>query len=139
MKIFICILILFSFSDVSFSQGQDTTSNELVGTWILAAFKYTLPDTVINGNSKNFNSLKIFGNSHFVYIGKALPNHVFKRAGGGRYQTKGDLLLEIMDFSSLANMLGKSFQYKFKIEGDTYYQSGQINDIFIEEIWKRLE
>jgi hypothetical protein len=36
-------------------------------------------------------------------------------------------------------MLGKSFQFKYRIEEDTYYHSGKINDIFVEEVWKRLE
>jgi len=139
MKTLISIALLFCLSNFSMGQEQDTSKNELMGSWVLAAFKYTLPDTVITGSSKSFNSIKIFSKSHFVYIGKALPDHVFKRAGGGRYQIKGDQIMEIMDFSSLANMLGKSFQYKYRIEGDTYYHSGKINDIFVEEIWKRLE
>ena len=137
---FLLLAVLFiCLSNYSFGQQQDSSENKLMGSWVLAAFKYTLPDTVISGNSKIFNSLKIFGSSHFVYIGKALPDHVFKRAGGGRYQLNGDQLTEIMDFSSLSNMLGKKFQYKIRIEGDTYYHSGKINDIFVEEIWKRLE
>ncbi len=137
-KLLFIIIIIVSFSHHLTAQEQDTT-NQLQGTWVLAAFKYTLPDTVISGNSQAFNSLKIFGSSHFIYIGKSLPDHMFKRAGGGRYQLNGDQLTEIMDFSSLANMLGKAFQYKVKIEGNTYYHTGQINDIYVEEIWKKLE
>jgi hypothetical protein len=137
---FLFLITLFIYlSNHSVGQQQDSSNNKLIGTWVLAAFQYTLPDTVISGNSKIFNSLKIFGSSHFIYIAKSLPNHVFNRAGGGRYQLNGDQLREVMDFSSLSNMLGKSFQSKIKVEGDTYYHSGQINDIFVEEIWKRLE
>ena len=137
---FLLLITFFIFlSNHLVAQGQDSSKKKLIGTWVLAAFQYTLPDTVISGNSKMFNSLKIFGSSHFVYIAKSLPNHVFNRAGGGRYQLSGDQLTEVMDFSSLGNMLGKSFQYKIKVEGDTYYHSGKINDIFVEEIWKRLE
>ena len=132
-------MTLFIFlANFSFAQEQDS-NNKLKGIWVLAAFKYTLPDTVITGNSKVFNSMKIFSPSHFIYIGKALPDHVFKRAGGGRYQINGDQLKEIMDFSSLANMLGKTFKYKYRVEEDTYFHSGQINDIYVEEIWKKLE
>ncbi|NNL21066.1 MAG: hypothetical protein HKO83_07080 [Ignavibacteriaceae bacterium] len=140
MKIIPAITFIISLVLLSNSFAQEQESNTLLeGTWVLAAFKYTLPDTVITGNSKSFNSIKIFGKSHFTYIGKALPDHVFKRAGGGRYQLNGDQLTEIMDFSSLANMLGKTFKYKYRIEEDTYFHSGQINDLYVEEIWKKLE
>lgn len=138
-KLLLFIAILIYLSNHSIAQQQDSSNNKLIGTWVLAAFQYTLPDTVISGNSKIFNSLKIFSSSHFVYIAKSLPNHAFNRAGGGRYQLNDDQLTEVMDFSSLSNMLGKSFQYKIKVEGDTYYHSGKINDIFVEEIWKKLE
>lgn len=139
LKFLFLITLFIYLSNNSVGQQQDSSKNKLIGTWVLAAFQYTLPDTVISGNSKIFNSLKIFGSSHFIYIAKSLPNHVFNRAGGGRYQLNGDQLTEVMDFSSLSNMLGKSFQYKIKVEGDTYFHSGQINDIIVEEIWKRLE
>lgn len=138
MKNLKILVLLICFSFPLMAQQQDST-NKLIGSWALATFKYTLPDTVITGDSKVFNSIKIFSPSLFIYIGKSLPDHIFKRAGGGRYQINGDQLTEIMDFSSLGNMLGKAFQYKIKIEGNTYYQSGMINDIFIEEIWKKLE
>ena len=138
MKILATITLFIFLANFSLAQEQDS-NNKLKGTWVLAAFKYTLPDTVITGNSKAFNSMKIFDSSHFIYIGKALPDHIFKRAGGGRYQINGDQLTEIMDFSSLANMLGKTFKYKYRIEEDTYFHSGQINDIYVEEIWKKLE
>jgi hypothetical protein len=124
---------------INFAQSQTIENEKLAGAWALAVFKYTLPDTVISGNSKMFNSVKIFSNKYFSYVGKSLPDHIFKRAGGGRFELVGDQLTEVYDFSSIGNMLGKTFTFKCKIEGDTYYHTGQINDIFVEEVWKKLE
>lgn len=125
---------------LSFSAfGQEQADTRLVGTWGLISFKYTLPDTVITGNSSTFNSITIFGKSFFAYIGKTANDNVFKRAGGGRYKLTGEVLVEIMDYTSIANMLGKTFQFKCVIEGDTWYHSGQINNILVEEVWKKIE
>ncbi|MBT8378867.1 MAG: hypothetical protein KJN64_06540, partial [Ignavibacteria bacterium] len=66
MKIIPAITFIISLVLLSNSFAQEQESNTLLeGTWVLAAFKYTLPDTVITGNSKSFNSIKIFGKSHF--------------------------------------------------------------------------
>jgi hypothetical protein len=135
-SLFTALLFLIS---CSFISAQNTDNEKLVGSWALAVFKYTLPDTVISGDSKVFNSVKVLDKSYFAYVGKSLPDHIFKRAGAGRYELSGDTLTEIIDFSSIANMLGKTFKYKCRIEGDTWYISGLINDIYVEEIWKRLK
>ena len=137
MKSFVTI-ILFQLC-CNYLPAQNLDNEKLAGTWALAVFKYTLPDTVISGDSKVFNSVKVMDKSYFAYVGKSLPDHVFKRAGAGRFELHGDTLIEVIDFSSIANMLGKKFMYKCKIEGDTWYLSGQINDIYVEEIWKKLK
>lgn len=137
MKIFLTLffILIFLFPFQNFAQD----STKLIGTWELASYKYTLPDTVISGTNANFTSIKIISPLFFVYVGQTLPGKEFKRAGAGRYIVKGEVLQEHMMFSSIKNMLGKTFQYKCVVNGDSWYHSGQINDIFIEEIWKRVE
>ena len=129
------VLLIFFFPSEHFAQD----STKLIGTWELASYKYSLPDTVITGTNANFTSIKIISPLFFVYIGQTMPGKEFKRAGGGRYIVKGEVLQELMMFSSIENMLGKTYQYKCVVNGDSWYHSGQINDIFIEEIWKRVE
>jgi hypothetical protein len=136
MKFLLTAIVLFILSVASFGQNQIDT--RLVGTWGLISFKYTLPDTTISGNSSTFNSIKVINNTHFAYIGKTTQGNVFKRAGGGRYKLTGEVLVEIHDYANLANMLGKSFQFKCVIDGDTWFHSGQINEIFVEEVWKKI-
>jgi len=136
MKSFLTVVVLlfFLFPD---NFAQDST--KLIGTWELASYKYTLPDTVITGNGATFTSIKIVTPKFFVYIGQTMPAKEFKRAGGGRYLIKGEVLQELMMFSSIQNMLGKTFVYKCVVKEDTWYHAGKINNIFVEEVWKRVE
>ncbi len=129
------VILFFILTTGSFAQD----SLKLVGTWELVSYQYTLPDTVITGSTTNFTSIKIVTPLFFAYVGQTLPSKEFKRAGAGRYIVKNDLLQEFVMFSSIKNMLGKTFKYKCVIEGDKWYHSGQINEIFIEEIWKKVE
>jgi len=137
MKMFLAAFIVLFFLFPSSYFAQDST--KLIGTWELASYKYTLSDTVITGTNANFTSIKIITPKFFVYVGQTMPSKEFKRAGAGRYIVKGEVLQELMMFSSIQNMLGKTYQYKCVVNGDSWYHSGQINDIFIEEIWKKVE
>lgn len=137
MKMFLAVFILLFFLFPSEHFAQDST--KLIGTWELASYKYTLPDTVITGNGANFTSIKIVTPKFFVYIGQTMPSKEFKRAGGGRYMVNGEVLQELMMFSSIQNMLDKTFVYKCVVKEDTWYHAGKINDIFVEEVWKRVE
>jgi len=137
MKLYLAAFALLFFLFPSYHFAQDST--KLIGTWELVSYKYTLPDTVITGTNANFTYIKIITPQFFVYVGQTMPTKEFKRAGGGRYMVKGDMLQELMMFSSIQNMLGKTYKYKCAVNGDSWYHSGQINNIFIEEIWKRVE
>ena len=137
MKMFLTIFTFLIFFFPSEHFAQDST--KLIGTWELASYKYTLPDTVITGTNTSFTSIKIITPRFFVYVGQTMPAKEFKRAGAGRYMVKGEVLQELMMFSSIKNMLGKTFQYRCVVNGNTWYHSGKINDLYIEEIWKRIE
>ncbi|NNG27027.1 MAG: hypothetical protein HKM87_05840, partial [Ignavibacteriaceae bacterium] len=119
MKLFLAAftLVIFFFPSEHFAQD----STKLIGTWELASYKYTLPDTVITGTGANFTSIKIVTPQFFVYVGQTMPAKEFKRAGGGRYMVKGEVLQELMMFSSIQNMLGKTYQYKCAVKEDTWY------------------
>ena len=114
-------------------------SNPLEGSWGLVSFKYTLPDTVLIGNANTFNSIQIFSKTYFSYVGRTTQDNAFKRAGGGRYKLSGDTLTLLIDYSSIPNMLGKAFKFKCTFDGNKWYHSGQINDIYVEELWQKLE
>jgi hypothetical protein len=94
-------------------------AKELVGTWILAG----TPDKVGEPPSSG-GRLKFFTGRHWIITqanaktGKVIFHH------GGTYSLDGDTYTEIVEYAteSTANLVGKKFKFKVKVDGDTYTQ-----------------
>ena len=100
-------------------------AKQLVGTW-----------TLDGGQGAR---LKFFTGKHWAITeadaktGKVVWHH------GGTYTLVGDTYTETVEYAneSTANLIGKEYKFKVKVEGDVYQQTAVGEDNPFTESWKR--
>ena len=108
-------------------------SEEMIGTWVLAG----IPGA--EGERPEIGSrLKFFTGKHWTITqadedGKVIFHH------GGSYTLDGDEYTETIEYANenTASMIGQTFKFKIKIDGDKYSQEG-VGNPFTED-WKRAK
>jgi len=103
-------------------------AKQMVGTWAL--------DGGPGGQSPR---LKFFTGRHWAITeadpktGKVVWHH------GGTYTLVGDAYTETVEYAneSTASLIGKSYTFKVKVEGDGYRQTAVGEDNPFTETWKR--
>ena len=112
-------------------------AKDLVGTWVLVGTPEKVGDPPTSGGR-----LKFFTGKHWCITesdpktGKVIYHH------GGTYTLDGDTYTETVEYANgnTAGLITKTFKFKFKVEGDTYTQTGVGDDNpFKGEVWKRLK
>jgi hypothetical protein len=111
-------------------------AKNLIGTWVLVGTPDKVGETPTSGGR-----LKFFTGKHWV-ITQADPNTdkvVFHH--GGTYTLDGDNYAETIEYANenTANLVKKTFQFKIKVDGDTYTQIGVGDDNPFSEVWKRVK
>ena len=109
-------------------------AKDAIGTWILAG----TPGKVQDPPPAN-GPLKFLTGKHWTFTqadpqtGKVIYHH------GGTYTLDADNFTETINYAneSTANMIGQSFKFKLKIEGDTLTQTGIGNPY--TQVWKRAK
>ncbi len=141
-KFFLIPLILLTFL-FSFSSGQE---NKLEGTWELVSGKLTLPDQTIElPRTGSEREIKVLNKTHFATILQdTSTNEIYSNAG--TYEITEDTYTEHQEFNSGITMIGKTYSFKSKIEGDKWTISGPVEkpgadipDWKIHEVWKRVK
>ena len=123
--------------------GKNTNSSFLLGSWSLVARK-----AFFAGDSaewvetpSNVTQLKHITPTHFSWVRFDMEAGSMVGAGGGTYSMDEDKYVELVqyvfgDISTL--LLGKKQEFTWKIEGDTFHQSGRLSDgLYIEEKYVR--
>jgi hypothetical protein len=157
MKFFnlIIFFILFSFSSVFVNAKQ---AMKLQGAWQLVSQKIDGKDHPIAGRQ-----IKLVTAGHFAWIQqdkKQLEELLAKgtahdsavayhdMAGAGTYKVSGNTFTETTEFFYDPQNIGTSIDWKFKLEGKFWYTSGhyvhykdgkKIEDILLEQVWKKIE
>ena len=109
-------------------------AKDLIGTWALAG----TPDNVVEPPADG-GRLKLIAGGHWSVTqydpqtGKVIYHH------GGTYTIDGDTYAETVKYAteSTAELVGQTFKFKVKVEGDKYTQIGVGNDF--NEVWKRAK
>ena len=120
------------------SPGDVPLDKEILGKWVLVG----RPDGHGSPGAAPADGAryKTFTNGTFLvhelypdfYPGATLDDH------GGPYTLEGDKLTEDVQFTKGLEVVSKqAFDFKVKIEGDTYTQIGISNDF--NEVWKRVK
>jgi hypothetical protein len=108
-------------------------AKDLVGTWVLVG----TPDDE-NKSPAAGTRLKFFTGKHWTVTasdeaGKVVYHH------GGTYTLDGDEYAETIKYATegTESVIGKTFKFKIKVEGDKYTQIGVDNPY--NEVWKRAK
>ena len=107
-------------------------AKNLIGTWVLIG-----TPTDPNAIPATGGRFKFFTGRHWC-ITQAAPQTgqtIFHH--GGTYQLNGDEYVETVEYAnaSTTNLIGRTFKFTCKIEGNTLTQSGIGNPW--KEVWKR--
>ena len=111
-------------------------AKDLIGTWVLVGTPDKVGDPPESGGRFKFRTGK-----HWCITqadpktGKVIFHH------GGTYTLDGDTYAEIVEYANenTAGLIGKTFKFKVKVEGDTYTQTGIGDDNPFHEVWKRAK
>jgi hypothetical protein len=121
------------------NKGAEPTklAKDLIGTWVLVGTPDNIGDPPASGGRLKFRTGR-----HWVVTqadpdtGKVMFHH------GGTYTLDGDTYTETVEYANenTADLIGKAFKFKVKVEGDTYTQTGVGDDNpFKGEVWKRVK
>jgi len=112
-------MILF----ITFSTDIIAQENPLVGSWESLSLKLSSEDTVMTRDRSDVNTLKILNGSHWMFIRQPAQNQEVVFAQGGTYEVdpENNTYTEHVEYSSNPENIGKSYDFIYKIEGDTWY------------------
>ena len=152
-RVLFCVLLSFPLMTVYAQQG-----GKLQGAWELDAQKIDGKDQALTGKR-----IRLLTANHFVWVrqDKKLLEELLAKGtphdsvvayhdvcGAGTYKVHGDTYTETTEFFYDPQNIGTSIDWKFKLEGDLWYTSGhyvhynngkKIEDLLLEEVWKKLE
>jgi hypothetical protein len=102
----------------------------LEGVWAMQHAEFTMGDSTMMWKAGQMNmQTKMFTKGYFSFVNMSTSGEggVETRGGSGTYEVKGDTLFETLLLMADKESLGKTFQYKVKVSGDTMIQQGPIN------------
>ena len=108
-------------------------AKEILGTWVLVGTPDQVGEPPAKGGRLKFRTGKHWTITEADESGKVLFHH------GGTYTLDGDEYAETVQYANenTAELIGKTFKFKVKVEGDTYTQVGLGNPY--SEVWKRAK
>jgi hypothetical protein len=116
--------------------GPSKLAKDLVGAWVLVG----MPDKVGEPPASG-GRLKFFTGRHWTVTqaDPATSKVVFHH--GGTYTLDGDAYTETIEYANenTADLIGKTFKFKIKVDGDTYTQTAIGEDNPYSEVWKRAK
>jgi hypothetical protein len=148
-------LILLSFLP-ALVHAQQTVN--LQGAWEMVSQKIDGKDHTIQGKQ-----IKLLTGTHYTWVRqdkKQVEELLAKGTlhdsllayhdafGAGTYKVVGNTYIETTEFFYEPQYIGTSLEFKFTLDGDRWYTSGhyshfargkKINEILLEEVWKRIE
>ncbi|ULQ56006.1 hypothetical protein KJS94_15260 [Flavihumibacter rivuli] len=101
----------------------------LIGTWkLLKGTTIKGKDTTVTDYTIGQEMIKIITPTHFSFLrhdlNKGKDSSAVYMAGGGRVKIEGNKYTEYLDFFSVREWEGNSFEQEFSINGDTLVTKG---------------
>jgi len=115
-------------------------SNELEGTWKMISQEQVFPDSVVDQSEQWGPSFKILNSTHFAW-GRETENGETVLAGGGRYEyhPEKNVYIEHIQYHSDQGLSGTTLKFEARVEGDTWFHTGQVGNYELREVWKRVD
>ena len=136
MRTRLLLFAVFSFFTATVAYGQ-LPANELEGTWEMVSQKLVYPDSVVDRSEQVAYTTKTLNSTHFAFGRQTQEEEIF--AGGGRYSYDGETYTEHITWHSAAGLAGQAITFDARVEGDTWYHTGEIGDFVLEEVWQRID
>ena len=110
----------------------------LHGDWEFVSGRFTLADgTVRTADNTQLRAIKVIGATRFSFV-TLRADGTLARAAAGRYTVNGDTYTEYLDLASPADAQGSTGVFTWRVEGDTWYHTGESRGVKFEEVWRRL-
>lgn len=135
------LMILFSqWASAENPKGENTgCENRLAGAWELhyAVYKNDKGDVVGEIKDNTTLSRKILSNQYFTFVTWDKSGK-FIATGSGTYTLKGEAYTEIVDATSEARLMGKTYAFNCTFKNGLWIHKGMEDGILIEEHWRRI-
>ncbi len=119
-------------------QGEASCAG-IEGAWELVSARVIYPDSTVEVDASQRQSLKLVTPTHWVFVSKSPETGEVTGAGGGRHTTEGNThTVEREYHTSPAALEAGPTPYDCRIEGDTWYHEGDWPDYRLEEVWQRV-
>ena len=128
------VVVLRAKDKVDAAAPLSKLSKDLIGTWVLVGKPGEVGEVPAAGGR-----LKFFTGNHWTITQADPKTGVTIFHHGGTYALKGNEYLETVGYAneSTSNLIGQTFKFTIKIEGDTFTQTGVGNPF--TEVWKRAK
>jgi hypothetical protein len=109
-------------------------AKDLIGTWVLVGRPGEVGEAPATGGR-----FKFFTGRHWTITQADPKTGVTIFHHGGTYALKGNEYLETVEYAneSTTNLIGQTFKFTIKVEGDSFTQTGVGNPW--TEVWKRAK
>ncbi|MBU2970692.1 hypothetical protein KO527_15170 [Pseudoalteromonas sp. C2R02] len=121
-----------------------TEQNPLLGTWYFISGEYTAEDgKVTKVDNSKFKALRTHSDNNFSAINMGMGE--YKGFIEGSYTLKYDshtltgTIIEKPLKSSGKHLIGKTLKFDFVINGDIWTTQGQESNVYIKEVWQKLD
>jgi hypothetical protein len=125
------VLLIMTVSSTAWS------CDSLEGAWelVYAIYKDKDGKVVYENKGDGEKSLKILAQRHFSFITQDKDGK-FSVAGAGSYTLDGLKYTEIVNYTSMNRLMGKTYHFNCQMKDGTWIPTGNEDHLFIEEHWK---
>ncbi|MFO8098151.1 MAG: hypothetical protein R6T83_00855 [Salinibacter sp.] len=134
------VLVLATLLSIPLSAVAQLPANALEGTWRMVSQERVYPDSVVELSDRWGPSYKILNSTHFAW-GRETEDGETVLAGGGRYEyhPERNVYIEHIQYHSDPGFSGTTLQFDIRVEGDTWYHTGDVGDYELREVWRRVD
>jgi len=114
---------------------------KMAGAWelVYAIYKEESTGKVLEENKGDKDkSMKVLSKDHFSFI-TVDKTGKFSVAAAGTWSLEPGKYVEVVEMSSMARLLSKTYRFDCKMKDGLWIHSGKEDHLLIEEHWKRLD
>lgn len=130
-KLILFLLILLS------TPNYADEKNPFIGSWYFLSGEYTDKEgNTTRLNNENFKALRTMSDDSFAIVNMELGS--FKGWLQGTYKMTDGKIIESIEKGSGGDLIGKELHFKYSFNGQTCTFEGQEGNIYIKEVWQKL-
>ena len=133
--------ILVAATLLAMASAPAMSCDSMAGAWqlVYAVYKDAATGKVLEENKGDGDkSMKVLSKGHFSFITQGKDGK-FSVAAGGTYTLKGSDYTEVVTYSSMDRLMGKTYPFQCAMKDGLWIHSGKEDHLTIEEHWKRLD